>query len=126
MISNHLSLYLFHLGFLNQYDWIRTYILALSINLQSISDCLSSRSMTFLLYPESRTQPRSMLPRLFHHDQSFRNFPCLLLTIMISANLQGLVSSHDQSDLVCSLVLQKSYISSSTFLPFLVFLVESE
>jgi len=50
----------------------------------------------------------------------------IVLTIVISANLQGLISSHDQSDLVGSLVLQQSDIPSSAFLPFLVFFVESE
>lgn len=48
------------------------------------------------------------------------------LTVVIGAHLQCLVSSHDQANLLASFVLQNSDITSSPFLPFLCFLVESE
>lgn len=45
---------------------------------------------------------------------------------MVGADLQGLVSSHDQSSLAVLLVLQKSDISSSTLLPLVGVLDELE
>jgi hypothetical protein len=45
---------------------------------------------------------------------------------MVGANLQRLVSSHNQSCLAILLVLQQSNITSPTLLPFIGILVELE
>ena len=45
---------------------------------------------------------------------------------MIRADLQSLVSPHNQSSLPIILMLQKSHISSPTLLPLVGFLVELE
>lgn len=45
---------------------------------------------------------------------------------MIGADLERLVSPHDQPDLGRLLVLQESYVSCPTLLPFLGLLFESE
>ena len=45
---------------------------------------------------------------------------------MVGANLQSLISSHDQSRLAILLVLQESNITSPTLLPFIGILVELE
>ena len=41
-------------------------------------------------------------------------------TIVVGADLEGLFSSHDQPSLVVLLVLEETYITSASFLPFLV------
>lgn len=45
---------------------------------------------------------------------------------MVGANLQSLISSHDQSRLAILLVLQESNITSSALLPLVRLLVELE
>ncbi len=45
---------------------------------------------------------------------------------MVGANLQSLISSHDQSRLAILLVLQESNITSSALLPLVGLLVELE
>jgi hypothetical protein len=50
----------------------------------------------------------------------------LTLTVVICADLKRLVPSHDQADLLMSLVLQNSNVTSSSLLPLFSFLVESE
>ena len=45
---------------------------------------------------------------------------------MVGADLQSLISSHDQSCLAILLVLQESNVASSTLLPFVGLLVELE
>ncbi len=45
---------------------------------------------------------------------------------MVGANLQSLISSHDQSRLAILLVLQESNITSSALLPLICLLVELE
>ena len=45
---------------------------------------------------------------------------------MVGADLQSLISSHNQSCLAILLVLQESNIASSTLLPFIGLLVELE
>ena len=45
---------------------------------------------------------------------------------MVGADLQSLISSHDQSRLTVLLVLQESYITSPALLPLIGLLVELE
>lgn len=48
------------------------------------------------------------------------------LTVMIRADLQRLITSHDQSRLSILLVLQQPHVSSTTFLPLTRFSIEPE
>lgn len=45
---------------------------------------------------------------------------------MVSTDLQGLVTTHDETDLLRLLVLQQTNITCTTLLPFLRFLVKAE
>ena len=51
---------------------------------------------------------------------------CAKLTVVVGADLQGLVSAHHQASLLVLLVLEQSNIASTTLLPFLALGVESE
>ena len=48
------------------------------------------------------------------------------LTVVVSANLESLVSAHNQASFAVLLVLQQPHVASATFLPFLGLAVESE
>lgn len=50
----------------------------------------------------------------------------LSLTIVVCAHLESLVSPHHQPDLCRLLVLQETHVSSSSLLPLLGLLLESE
>lgn len=45
---------------------------------------------------------------------------------MVSADLEGLVTAHDQANLAGGLVLEQTDITGATLLPFLGVLVEAE
>lgn len=45
---------------------------------------------------------------------------------MVRADLEGLVSPHDQASLVVLLVLQQSHVAGATLLPLLALTVEPE
>lgn len=51
---------------------------------------------------------------------------CAKLTVVVGADLQGLVSAHHQASLLVLLVLKQSNIASTTLLPFLALAIESE
>lgn len=47
-------------------------------------------------------------------------------TVVVGADLEGLVSPHDQTSLAVLLVLQQSHVTSTTLLPLLALTVELE
>ena len=53
-------------------------------------------------------------------------YNCWILTQVICANLESLVASHQQANSASFLVLQKTHISGTAFLPFTEALVESK
>lgn len=48
------------------------------------------------------------------------------LTVVVGADLEGLVSAHDQASLAILLVLEQSNVAGTTLLPLLAVTVESE
>lgn len=48
------------------------------------------------------------------------------LTVVVGADLEGLVAAHDQTGLLVLLVLQQTHIAGTTLLPLLAFAVKLE